>query len=286
MKDVFILGDVGGQAEVFRDVVRGFCGSGWVLPENVVLLQVGDIARIPSHGGLDNDTTIRISEELLLANGDNYIQLLGNHDLGLIGGALGRHHGIQLNQTLKNLWMKRRVQLAVAIRQSEEWYFVSHAGLTVAAWKELGSPSAQDATAMINSRVGTSVRDFERPGRLFTGKIFEAPDVTWAEVNDEFYGPWIDFGGPPFGFIHGHASPFSWRHSDWWEGTPQIVRERTTVFSEARRTETVLSQPAGIPRKAISVDWALGDSPVKNENWPILHLQGVEQIVLNSADRK
>lgn len=94
--------------------------------------------------------------------------------------------------------------------------------------------------------------------------------MTWAEVIEELYGPWLAAGDAAFTQIHGHASPWNWASDGWWPAATPAVRAATTVDRIRRRTVTRLGPEERSP-VAVSTDWMLGDQAA-TDTWPVLVL--------------
>lgn len=138
--------------------------------------------------------------------------------LGDVGG-----HADQLREW----WADGRMQVAAAITANGDEFLLTHAGLTLAAWQQLGEPaSAARAADLLNERpelmwhTGAHARD-EQAGPL------------WAESGAALHEPWMRYDGiVPFGQIHGHSTVVHFGHQRWrCEGR---VRQRATVDWHAR----------------------------------------------------
>jgi hypothetical protein len=112
-------------------------------------------------------------------------------------------------------------------------FLITHAGLTVGAWRELGVPdNASTAAGLLNDRP---------PSLLFRGSqsvVDRTAGPFWADAGWELYEPWLRFaaegGFIPFGQIHGHSSIVRYVDRSW--RCPGRVRERATVDWDARHT--------------------------------------------------
>lgn len=118
--------------------------------------------------------------------------------------------------------------MAAAIRTADgDELLVTHAGLTVAAWQEVGEPmSAVAAAARLNERpdliweVGAHGHD-GRAGPL------------WAESGAALHEPWMEYRGfVPFGQIHGHSTVVHFGDRRW--RCTGRVRRRANVDWAAR----------------------------------------------------
>jgi hypothetical protein len=103
---------------------------------------------------------------------------------------------------LRGWWRDERMQVAAAIRTPDDQVLLTHAGLTVDAWQQLGEPmTATTAALQLN----------ERPEPLiWLGDGFVTGTLAgplWAEAGPELYEPWMayysDGGYVPFDQIHG-----------------------------------------------------------------------------------
>jgi hypothetical protein len=110
---------------------------------------------------------------------------------------------------------------------------LTHAGLTVDAWRALGEPpTAAGAAMLLNERPEPLIwlRDGLTAGGL-AGPL-------WAEAGWELYEPWMHFyaagGFVPFDQTHGHSSVVRFGDRMW--RCPGRVQLRTTVDWEARHT--------------------------------------------------
>lgn len=260
MTEIYVLGDFGGQLELFRRTLDHIgVGPDLKVPQGLIVVQVGDVARASLDSYLDSDACISLADELLLANPKQYVQLMGNHEAAMIGRFYSDRAGVHDSPIIRRWWTEASVKLAVGIRTAtDSEILVTHAGLTLGQWDLLDRPPLLETVRALNSRVGQPIEQVSNPGALLSGEVNTEADVMWAEVNHEFYEPWIESGRAPFNFVHGHASPYSWRHDDWWPGTPQAVKERTTVDLQGRTTRTRIGVlPNEKPGWARSVDWGV-----------------------------
>jgi len=152
---------------------------------------------------------------------------------------------------------------------------ITHAGLTRGRWKAIGAPpTAATAADLLNRDVGQPVTQVIHGGTLTganPGTDAAVVDVTWAEVVDELYQPWLAAADMPFHQFHGHAAPWNWSTQDWWPTATPHLQAATTVDHANRRTTTVLTHAGREERVAVSVDWMLGNTRSSNQ-WPLLSL--------------
>jgi len=190
--------------------------------------------------------------------------------------ALGPPRHPATHERLHTWWQHRHALLAVGLRSRElADILITHAGLTRGRWQAIGAPPTATAAAdLLNRDVGQPVARVIRGGSLTgtnPGADAAAADVTWAEVIDELYQPWLAAGDMPVNQIHGHAAPWNWSTQDWWPTTTPRLQAATTVDQANRRTTTVLARTGREERVAISVDWMLGEAP-SSADWPLLAL--------------
>jgi hypothetical protein len=138
-------------------------------------------------------------------------------------------------EQLRLWWSQKRMQVAAAVRTTAgEEILLTHAGLTVDAWRELDEPlTATTAALRLN----------ERPEPLIwlgDGFLSDTPaGPLWAEAGWDLYEPWMQFyaqgGYVPFDQGHGHSSVVSFHDVSW--RCPGRVRQRATVDWSARHVK-------------------------------------------------
>jgi hypothetical protein len=282
VRRVAVVGDIGGQLIVLQRVLEelgAHPGSGR-LPADLAVVQVGDLVRVGGRG-LDNAGCVATAARLWDANPGRWVQLLGNHDVALLGGPRRTawpgpdSADVNVARVLQGWWDEHRARLALAVScRALGDVLITHAGLTRGRWLHLGAPPDPYAAAdLVNADVGAPIDQVILGGALTdvdAGPDGERADVTWAEVIDELYAPWLSAGDAPFTQIHGHASPWNWSTGSWWPAATPAVRAATTVDPTVRRTTAELAAGDGGPL-AVGVDWMLGDVPTAS-TWPPLVL--------------
>jgi hypothetical protein len=219
---VVVVGDVGGCAGELAAVVEPLRGA----PDTVVV-QVGDLV----DRGPDSPGVLRLVGERLGAVAPRWVQLVGNHESPYLGGEPFWPEPLAAAdaEVLRLWWLTERLRVAAAVRAADgEEFLVTHAGLTVAAWRELGEPvTASTAAQLLNTRPEPLLWSFGGP--------------LWAEA-PEVYGSWLDERVPlPFSQIHGHSAIVNFASRAWL--CEDRIRRRSTVDWQARRTVTRL--PSG-----------------------------------------
>lgn len=272
---VAVLGDVGAQTEVYREALLsiGINPDTCIIPDGIDLIQVGDVVRMNPHPDLDSLGCAQISDKLLNNNSGRFHQLLGNHDLALLGGALDPMWKIddlpESRPYVEQWWQDKTAKLGVALKSAvsaDDDVLITHAGLGFNYWTDLGAPNATGAAETLNELVGTTVADFENPGWLVTRDINVFADTAWALVGPEFHNTWKG-KTMPFNQIHGHATLMQWdKHIFWHDVTEDVINSTVVDF---RHRYTMTYRPDG--RWIRSVDWVLGNETIKHQ-WPVFIL--------------
>ncbi|KOV83303.1 metallophosphoesterase [Nocardia sp. NRRL S-836] len=223
MARVAVIGDVGGHPDELLRALRELGAGNGQLPPGLVVVQVGDLV----DRGPDSTGVLDVVAPFL---GGRWVQLAGNHEAQYLPSATVfwpqpiPPAGVR---TLREWWSDGRMQVAAAITTGGDEYLLTHAGLTLTAWRQLGEPtSAARAADLLNERpdliwyTGAHVRD-DRAGPL------------WAESGAALHEPWMQYDGVvPFGQIHGHSTVVHFGQQRWrCDGR---VRQRTTVDWQAR----------------------------------------------------
>jgi hypothetical protein len=233
MSRVAVIGDVGGHPDQLRVALLSLGASEEALrlPDDLTIIQVGDLV----DRGPDSAAVVNLVGRYLDDQPGQWIQLVGNHEAQYLPGGVSfwRERLSELDAgRLRSWWGDGRIQVAAAVRTAAgDEILVSHAGLTVDAWRALAEPlTASTAALQLN----------ERPEPLiFLGDGFVSDTLAgplWAEAGPELYEPWMQFyaegGFVPFGQIHGHSSLVRFEDQSW--RSPGRVRQRATVDWQAR----------------------------------------------------
>jgi hypothetical protein len=279
---VAAIGDIGGHQTVLHEAIRSVGGDpdAGTLPDDLVVIQVGDLV----HKGPDSGGAVALADHMLRTSPRQWIQLFGNHDIAHIGGPQPPDCSAcvlmeETVSTLRSWWADGLARLAVAVERSDGDILVTHAGLTVGCWHDLGSPTtARTAAIALNSTVGQPGSPAFAAGRLLTNETDVHAGPCWAEVVHELYLPWIKHLTMPFHQVHGHAAPWNWDDNAYWPGTPASVEFRCTPHHLTRRTTTRLATLAtGDLAVATSIDWRLGTAPPSNI-WPVWSVTTSERL--------
>lgn len=279
MKTV-IVGDIGGQLDVFKDVVISVGGNPetCVLPDDVTMIQVGDIVRFNPSKDLDSLGCALYAQKLLDMNPDRYIQLLGNHETPLLGGSHCPGWSVsdlpESRPIVERWWSEKLATLGVVLRKpGQRDLLITHAGLTRGYMDYLNVDTAVDAALTLNSLVGNvSISGLENAGRLVTGSVNLSADIFWAVLGPEVHASWTE-DHPNFNQIHGHSTLVEWASGKFFSGIPEETIEST--FVNYRDRYSVTSYKSGYTLR--SVDWAL-QNDYRRMQWPLLVLNGYEVI--------
>jgi hypothetical protein len=228
---VAVVGDVGGHLGHLREALRflGATGTDLRLPSDLIVIQVGDLV----DRGPDSTGVLDLVGRYLDDQPTQWIQLIGNHEAQYVPGGIAFWPERLTDSDagrLRRWWGDERVQVAAALRTAEgDEVLLTHAGLTVDAWRALGEPmTATTAAFLLN----------ERPELIWLGDGFVTDTLAgplWAEAGPELYEPWMQFyaegGFVPFDQVHGHSSIVSFRDQTW--RCTGRVRQRARVDWEA-----------------------------------------------------
>jgi hypothetical protein len=245
MTKIMLVGDVGGCAAELAAALPPDDHS------DTVVVQVGDLI----DRGPDSPGVLALVGRRLDATPRTWVQLIGNHESQYLGGDAFWPHPLDLDDALllQVWWMKERLRVAAAVRTADgEELLITHAGLTVAAWRALGEPAtAATAADLLNTR----------PEEL----LWHDRGPLWAEAGSDVYASWLDARQPmPFGQIHGHSTIVSYRRRAWL--CEERIRQRSTVDWDARHTVTRLGD-----RRFIGIDPKHGTTGAQRWSPLILH---------------
>lgn len=281
MKTV-IVGDIGGQLDVFKDVVASSGGDpeSCILPLDTTMIQVGDVVRFSDSPELDSLACALYAQKLYDNNPGRYIQLLGNHETPLLGGHFNYGWVVpdlpDARPIVESWWSEKIARIGVVLRKpGQRDILVTHAGLTRGYMQQLGTTTAVETIHALNGLVGNvSVKSIENPGGLVTGFVNPSADVFWALLGCEVHESWNQNGDhPDFNQIHGHSTLVKWATGEYFDDVPETVRNATAV--NYRDRYSVTTYDSGYTLR--TVDWVLLNS-YRRQEWPLLILNGYEII--------
>ena len=176
-------------------------------PDDLVVVQVGDLV----HKGPVSELVVAVVDALFRRTG-RWVQLLGNHEAQYLPGGIDfwvPPIDQQVAARLGEWWQEGFLRPAVAVDDVDRGpVLVSHGGLTVRSWQELGEPDHVGAVAALGDPANHA-------RHVFAAGTMAArdadPGVAWTEPRQELRSPWLvqaQVGAPvPFTQVHGHAQP-------------------------------------------------------------------------------
>lgn len=224
-----VIGDVGGHPDELDRALAPFRAGAGRLADDVTVVQVGDLV----DRGPDSHGVLEIVRRHLDEQPDRWVQLIGNHEQQYIVDGFSfypqpfRRDDAEL---LRAWWADGRIGVAAAVRDPARGdLLLTHGGLTVRAWRALGSPpSAAEAAAALNRRPPL----IWQAGDMLASGTFAGP--LWADAGWELYAPWLEHRDVvPFGQVHGHSQAVRFGDGAWLG--PGRVRGRATIDQDARR---------------------------------------------------
>lgn len=209
---IAVIGDLGGHhGELRAELTRLGAGPDGVLPDDLVVVQVGDLV----HRGPDSDGVVELVDFYLHAQPRQWIQLMGNHETiyfhpppfhwrNKISGKSSR--------TLRRWWRDGNAVIAATVRTAEESFLVTHAGVTAEFWSDvLGGPlTVDEAARRINELARDGSPKIYRGGLFPHGTVASCAGPLWADTATELVPGWCD-RRLPFSQIHGHSTIFDWQ---------------------------------------------------------------------------
>ena len=236
---IAIIGDGGGWTHRLDATIVSLGGDpdAGTLPEDVTVIQVGDLV----DKGPDSKGAIALVDRMLIGSRGRWIQLLGNHEAGYVGGPTFWRDDIQEDSVADlHRWIgSGQVCLAAALDTTElNQVLVTHSGLARQKWEAIGSPDqAVDAAATLNAELLDDPDAAFRAGEMVEALGEDPVGVVWASPR-ELLSSW-DGHVLPFSQVFGHASPFHWSRQTWDLRLPKRLTDRGTVDMSSRRVEFV-----------------------------------------------
>lgn len=280
MKTV-IIGDIGGQTEVFLDVLKRVgISDDFRVPAGLRIIQIGDLARMSNEHNIDSVACLQIADSLLRNNPGQWFQLLGNHESPFIGGPypetwVGRQAFHDQSRDIVTAWWNEGLaKLAVGIDTHDGPALITHAGITRGYYRNvLHARNPHDAVSAINSIVkNRDYHGFYEIGAVNFGlEPNVQSDFLWAATGAELLPSWH---GHDMGFhqIHGHDTALiSWDKPVLRNDLPDEYLNGFSI-DEPRRL-TSLKTPEGWSFR--SVDWVLKEALLPDTNdWGLVELHG------------
>ncbi|WP_232662631.1 metallophosphoesterase [Pseudonocardia sp. TRM90224] len=221
MSRVAVIGDVGGHLNLLVTALRELGatveGDGVTLPDDLVVIQVGDLV----HRGPDSPGVLRLVDRALREQPRQWIQLVGNHEQLYVDRPVFRWPepiGADDAELLRRWWASGRMRPAAAFVDGggREWLVV-HGGVTAEFWRDvLRRPQGAPAAAAAVTALATSGdMRFWAPGVKLDGQVNRWSGPVWAAAGPELYASWLarltEKGtAPPFAQVHGHSQAAPW----------------------------------------------------------------------------
>lgn len=258
VRTVYLLGDVHGFGvdtdKIVRERFHAF-GPNWELPADVAVVQVGDLL----HKGPDGPWLVAQVDRAIKVNAGRWIQLWGNHETSVIHACPEFWSGPgfypepdDVVETLHRWWRDQIAHVAVVVPSVELGdVLVTHAGLSVGWWNQIGSPSdPHECATALNADLGGDPEGVFGRGRLLDDNgVNPVAGPIWSDTSAEGWAQWLELGDVPFSQVHGHAAPWSWNHQLWLRHTNDALRDAIHLDPVARRAHVEL--PSGL---LISID--------------------------------
>lgn len=186
---VAILGDIHGHYNILAKVLHhlGADVTSRRLPDAITVIQVGDMV----HKGPDSAKVLDVCARFARANPGRWYQLMSNHESShLLGVAYDNCVGcanpeLEITNSLRELHSQSLLFAAVALQAQDRWWIVTHAGLTVGLWRELGEEPPTTTVEGLNAMLWSDPFNFVRPGALRGYPPSGHADPLWAEVGFE-----------------------------------------------------------------------------------------------------
>jgi hypothetical protein len=284
MGRVAVIGDIAGHIDELTLILTGLGvdTTAGIIPSDLHIVQVGDLI----HRGPDSPGVINLIERIRQTSGEQWTQLIGNHEAQYVRTPAFRWHEVLPDASadiLRDWWASGWMTVATSISTGGQEIratggsrvpvghgdlLVTHAGLTAGRWGRLGSPaSGKDTAAAVNDDARSWAPDdwvgVWSPGVMLTGKPDMAAGCVWAASDSELARSWVQYAAraplPTFHQAHGHSRP-AWRSRAGLQWSPAIREiDRAQLhrrFDEDTRISRLLVLPAG----AMPVQDALGQA--------------------------
>lgn len=258
-----IIGDVGGHLAAVTDQLTalGVDVGERQIPHDLIVCQVGDLI----HKGPDSAAVVTLVDQIMEANPGRWVQLLGNHEAQYLPGGTQFWAPEVPDETadiLRRWWNTGRMRVAAAFDVTDNVrepatasevgvdscppgpLLITHAGLTVGAWRLLGHP--ETVTEIVDVLNEASAPVVWREGGIITGVEDVSAGPLWALSASEVYTSWAAFherqpstSAPTFAQAHGHTAARSWRFNHW-SPPLEAFEKRTdvTMLADERRRIT------------------------------------------------
>lgn len=267
-----VFGDTGGQyTPLYNGLLKiGLHPKTLKLPKNTTIIHVGDLI----HKGPDSLKVLQLVDSVMEVNPENWIQLLGNHEMNYIEGSIFFWRDLipVEGQIILQKWLREsRVQLAVALNDAyipaymsnldeSKSLLITHAGLTRRYWvNDLDKSNTVNKIA--NKLNYSPISKISQGGEIIYGPSADGkpydPSPIWA-TSKELWSSWVN-SHMPFNQIHGHTNIWFPYQKKWVFSTKKMVNA-STVDKETGFVKTLMGRPED-KSISISIDPSYGALP-------------------------
>jgi hypothetical protein len=254
---VAVIGDISGHLDELRTELRrlGADGATGRLPADLTVVQVGDLI----HRGPASDAVIALVDDYLTHQPTQWVQLVGNHEAHYLRDPVFHwpdRISARSRDTLRRWWAGGQMRVATWVRDDDESFLITHAGVTAGFWRTALSvtSSVEQAAITINSLIGANDGALFRAGAMLHGRRrARSVGPVWAATATELLPSWLATR-LPFSQIHGHDSIFDWQRRRFRAAD---ALARLTVLDEKAKHETTVL-PGG---RIIGIDPGHGSHP-------------------------
>lgn len=266
---MFLIGDIGGHTKALLMALKQ-CGiktvvkngeTNYFIPENVKILQIGDLVRSRKMYYRTNEEIVKIVDNIMKNNPDQWIQLAGNHEVFALGYYYEENpeknippfNEVFSNETvniLKNWLETGKMKIAYSFNN----ILFTHAGISVDLWEKLGEHSAEKTAEILNKNPESSLIS---EGFLTTGKPSASASVVWGLLANEITPSYLKKPDAiPFHQIVGHSSTYTWNNNCWKKSLSPEIQKMVKLDKERRIS--LFDCGMGIT----CIDWELQEYPI------------------------
>lgn len=236
-----VIGDVGGHGDQLFATLKslGVNLKTGVIPKDLTIISLGDLI----HKGPKSEDIIDFVDKVFKKNPDNWMQLLGNHEMQHLEGYLfwDCNCSIELVDCLIN-WRVNNFATSAGVLKHKpipgmldsQYSLLTHAGVTHDVFKNVTSGKrVNDVFWGLEKLYVNDFKEMNKPGVMLGSPVTKTAGVFWAHSTIEVYPSWFEHE-MPFNQIHGHTAPYAWENNNWFPGTGAFWRENLTVHSMQR----------------------------------------------------
>lgn len=257
MTTYHVFGDTGGHFRpLYNALVEiGFNPETYELPENVVIIHCGDLI----HKGPLSNEIVAVVNRIMRTNPNQWIQLLGNHELNYFPyaptfwtqkgipvtketidtllhwyetGAAKFAFGLPATVKLEKLEVSARPKLTIP----DKPFLFTHAGVGWDYWAE-HTGKERNIAQVVEKINNVPMRAAARAGTMLYGpgvdSRFGPIGPAWAHSIYEVWETWYG-RNQPFIQIQGHTNPFDFERKVWHASTPRHYRDYAKLNPQKR----------------------------------------------------